>query len=108
MPYEKTKKDLKDMIDLLESDGCTGWASFFQNALDLLEKELPLECGRHIRSGSGGMGSLNDLVLGQGQDRHGQFQLKDGYKNLNEQYQELLNRLYEYSHNILKSAGKRR
>ena len=106
MPYETTKRDLKDMIALLESDGCIGWASFFQRALDLLEQGLPVECGRHIQSGSGGMGSLNDLVLSQEQDRHGQFQWKEGYQELNEKYQELLNKLYEFSHYIQKAANQ--
>jgi hypothetical protein len=95
------------MIVLLKSDGCSGWTSFFQRALYLLEQGRPAECGRHILSGSGGMGSLNDLVLGQGHDQYGQFQWKDGYKDLNAKYQELLNRLYEFSHNIRKAANKR-
>lgn len=98
MPHETIEQDLKDMITLLESDGCEGWAAFFREAHDLLNQGMPAECARHIMSGSGGMGSLNDLVLGQEQDQHGQFQWKDGYKETNARYQELLNRLYEFGH----------
>lgn len=106
MPYDTIKQDLKDMITLLESDGCKGWATFFREAIDLLDHGMSAECGRHIMSGSGGMGSLNDLILGQGQDQHGQFQWKDGYKEMNDRYRELLNRLYGFSHGIQKAANK--
>lgn len=88
------------MITLLKSDGCMGWADFFKEAYDLLDRGMAAECGRHIKSGCGGMGSLNDLILGQGQDERGQFQWKSGYQELNERYQELLASLYEFAQRV--------
>jgi uncharacterized FAD-dependent dehydrogenase len=74
MTYQQMENDLRAMISLLERDGCQGWARFFKVALTLLQKRQALACARHILSGSGGMGSLNDLVLGQGPDAGGNFQ----------------------------------
>lgn len=104
MIYEQTKKDLREMIALLARDGRENWARFFKTALTLLHAGEARACARHIRSRSGGMGSLNDLVLGQGRDADGNFRWKVGYQEMNERYQTLLERLYEFSHSVQRAA----
>ncbi len=96
------------MITLLEEDGRAGWVRFFGAALTLLEQGEADACARQILSGSGGMGSLNDLVLGQGLDAQGNFQWKDGYQELNARYQQLLERLYAFSHNVRRAVSQDR
>lgn len=58
-----------------------------------------------ILSGSGGMGSLNDLVLGQSRDASGNFQWKDGYGAMNEQFQRLFESLYAFAHTYRRAAS---
>ncbi|WP_237055816.1 DUF6966 domain-containing protein [Microbulbifer sediminum] len=103
--YEKTRKDLLAMIELLESDG-SRWSQFFQKALAAFDQSEYQRCSEIIMSGSGGMGSLNDLVLGQTTDRNGNFQWKPGYEELNNSYQDLLSSLYAFAHGIRRSANK--
>ena len=104
MPYEETQRDLEEMISLLMADGLKHWADFFSRALSLLQSDKIADCGIHILSGSGGMGSLNDIVLGQGENAEGQFEWKPGYEELNKRYMALLNRLYKFSHQARRSA----
>jgi len=106
MSYPQIREDLQKMIVLLEEDGWEHWAQFFRKAQRLLDQGQATECGRHILSGSGGMGSLNDVVLGQSHDEKGRFCWKDGYEEANRIYQELLGRLYEFSHYIQRASGK--
>jgi hypothetical protein len=94
--------DLYEMISLLEGDGCEGWADFFRVALYYSEKEDYLSCAQKIKSGSGGMGSLNDLILGQKTDENGVFTWKDNYMELNERFNILLSNLYAYSDAVLR------
>ncbi len=104
MTYAQTQNDLREMVALLVKDGHDGWARFFETALTLLQTGEARACARHILSGSGGMGSLNDLVLGQGGDAEENFRWKAGYREMNERYQTLLERLYAFSHNVQRAA----
>lgn len=104
--YEKTERDLKSMIELLEKDG-SRWSQFFQKALAAFERGDYQRCAETILSGSGGMGSLNDLVLGQTTDRNGKFQWKPGHEKMNSSYQELLSSLYAFAQGMRRAANKR-
>lgn len=103
--YDKTHKDLMSIIELLEKDG-SRWSQFFQKALVAFERGEYQHCADIILSGSGGMGSLNDLVLGQSVAANGQFQWMPGYKEMNQSYQELLSALYDFSQGIQRAANK--
>ena len=95
------------MISLLTQDEKYHWAKFFEVALQLYDENNFIECARKIKSGSGGMGSLNDLVLGQGNNTEGKFQWKAGYKEINHRYGFLLNELYDFSNTIIKNLAKK-
>lgn len=103
--YEKTHQDLLAMIELLEKDE-SRWAQFFQKALAAFDRGEYLRCSEIILSGSGGMGSLNDLVLGQTTDQRGKFQWKQGYEEMNNSYQELLASLYAFAQGIRRAANQ--
>jgi len=100
--YENTHKDLLKIIELLKKDK-KHQVLLFENALLDFEEKNYKKCSKIILSGSKGMGSLNDLVLGQSIDKNGQFKWKDNYKEINNQYQELLKRLYSFAKEILLS-----
>jgi len=104
--YYNTEKDLKSMIELLEKDE-SRWSQFFQKALAAFESGEYQQCAEIISSGSGGMGSLNDLVLGQTADSNGKFQWKPGYEEMNNSYQELLSSLYAFAQGMRRAANKR-
>ncbi|WDE10868.1 DUF6966 domain-containing protein [Thalassomonas haliotis] len=104
--YDKTRKDLEAMIELLENDG-SRWSLFFQKAMVAFEQGEYQHCGEIILSGSGGMGSLNDLVLGQTKGEDGKFQWKKGYEEINNSYQELLSSLYVFAQGMRHAANKR-
>ncbi|WP_133406890.1 DUF6966 domain-containing protein [Parashewanella tropica] len=103
--YEKTKADLRAIIALLDSEN-SAWSIHFKRALSALEAGEYYHSGRIILSGSGGMGSLNDLVLGQSVDQNGKFSWKPNHKELNSKYQELLDSLYGFARNIQRAANK--
>lgn len=103
MPYSQTEDDLKNMIKLLRSDGWDSWASFFGQALSMLNSGNAGACAEKIMSGSGGMGSLNDIVLGQIKGPRGEFKWADNAKELNDRYQELLESLHAFSAAVKRS-----
>ena len=90
------ERDLEEMIRLFEADDWHHWAEFFRKALALFRANDSAECGKHILSGSAGMGSLNDVILGQTTNATGQFEWKPDYKESNNKYQALLARLYGF------------
>lgn len=94
------------MIALLDRDACA-WAAHFRKALSAFDRGDFNHCGYTILAGSGGMGSLNDLVLGQSRSADDTLQCKDGYMEMNEQYQRLLEKLYVFAHGIQRAAQRR-
>ena len=91
------EENLNEMIQLFVDDNWDSWANFFRTALSYFQEGDLVKCGQHISSGSGGMGSLNDVVLGQEQDSNGQFRWKTNYKESNRRYSELLAKLYGFA-----------
>ena len=55
---------LRELIELLEADGETHWRSWMFESLLQLEAN-DLRGARHILGAYGGMGSFNDLIIGQ-------------------------------------------
>lgn len=98
-PYDQVRMDLDEIVALLTKDGCS-WARLFELAKCEFDRANYKACGSIILSGSGGMGSLNDLVLGQGSTEAGEFVWKPGYKELNDRFQVLLGRLYGFAESI--------
>ncbi len=103
--YDQTRKDLVQMIDLLENDG-SRWSQFFKKALGSFDSGDYHRCAETILSGSGGMGSLNDLILGQTTDLNGKFKWKPNHEEINNKYQELLSSLYAFSQGMRRAANK--
>jgi hypothetical protein len=97
--YEQAQQDLDEIIVLLQDDG-NSWARLFRLAKQAFSEADYKTCGSIILSGSGGMGSLNDIVLGQGRDATGEWAWKPGYRKLNDEFQALLGRLHSFADNV--------
>jgi len=95
--YETARENLARIISLLDADGEKGWAAFFSGALESFDRGDYRECARVILSGSGGAGSLDDLVLGQGKDGSGAFAWKPGHRRINGEFRELLAALRDFA-----------
>lgn len=104
--YDQVGKDLNEMITLLEGDS-NAWAQLFRKAKRAFDAHDFENCSSIILSGSGGMGSLNDLILGQGRDERGVFQWKKGHRELNDRFQELLGRLYSFAGSYRRALNER-
>jgi len=104
--YDEVREDLEQIIVLLEKDQ-SSWVRLFLQARRAFDAQDLASCSSIILSGSGGMGSLNDLVLGQGRDESGNFCWKDGYQELNDAFQERLGRLYGFARAYLRSHPTR-
>lgn len=104
--YEQLRNHLNEMIALLDRDSCA-WAEHFRKALSACDREDYEHCSYIILSGSGGMGSLNDLVLGQTRDINGSFKWKNGHVEMNEKFQQLLESLYSFAHAYQRAAKRR-
>jgi len=78
---------LDQLVMLLESDGDTHWSAWMRKSRARLmdSDDSGIE---YLRRAYGGMGSFNDLVLGQDQVEGG-FRWKPGYAELNERFCEL-------------------
>lgn len=74
---------------MLESDGDTHWSLWMRKArARLMESDyFGIE---YLQSAYGGMGSFNDLILGQSHD-NGVLCWKPGHVELNERFDELRN-----------------
>ena len=95
--YENSRIQLIEMIAWLESENSDLWAKHFKRALAAFDSNQFLNCANIITSGSGGMGSLNDLVLGQSTNAKGEFCWKPNADELNKKYMHLLGELYVFS-----------
>lgn len=102
--YIQVKMDLEQIIELLEKERSNRFRLFIQAQKAFDEDDFQL-CSGIILSGNGGVGSLNDLVLGQRRDEQGNFGWEDGYQELNDNFQALLCRLYEFSHRCLRGKS---
>ncbi|WP_153914296.1 DUF6966 domain-containing protein [Shewanella sp. TC10] len=104
--YENSRVQITDMIALLEDEKSDWWIKHFKRALSAFDSCEYLNCANIIMSGSGGMGSLNDLVLGQTTNAKGEFCWKPDADELNKKYMHLLGELYSFSKSVQKATNK--
>ncbi|GFM86828.1 hypothetical protein PSCICO_22270 [Pseudomonas cichorii] len=78
---------LDELIALLESDGEEHWSQWMRDARARLA-DSDLSGITKLRSAYGGMGSFNDLMLGQSY-RNGVLCWKSGYGELNQRFYRL-------------------
>ena len=89
---------LGELAALLESDGDRHWSVWMLRAKSRLE-ELDYSGVEYLLSAYGGMGSFNDLILGQTQSS-GQFAWKPGHIELNERLDKLRSGAWELAQRI--------
>ncbi|MDD1001348.1 DUF6966 domain-containing protein [Pseudomonas sp. TNT2022 ID642] len=80
---------LDQLAAMLESDGDTHWSLWMRKARARL-MDSDYSGIEYLQSAYGGMGSFNDLVLGQS-DENGVLCWKPGHVELNERFDELRN-----------------
>jgi len=92
---------LDELADVLESDGNMHWGSWMRKArARLLNSDYSgIE---YLLSAYGGMGSLNDVVLGQN-CKDGAFEWKPGHVELNEKFTELSSKAWKLADMIKRS-----
>ncbi|KID56569.1 hypothetical protein JF50_11570 [Pseudoalteromonas luteoviolacea] len=100
--HENIRVQLTEMIFLLEAENSDWWVKHFKHALSAFDSNEFLNCANIIMSGSGGLGSLNDLVLGQTTNAKGEFCWKANADELNQKYMHLLGELYAFSKSVQK------
>jgi hypothetical protein len=80
---------LDQLAAMLESDGDTHWSLWMRKARARL-MDSDYSGIEYLQSAYGGMGSFNDLILGQS-DENGVFCWKPCHVELNERFDELRN-----------------
>jgi hypothetical protein len=78
---------LDQLVAILESDGDTHWGLWMRKVRARL-KDSDYSGIEYLRSAYGGMGSFNDLILGQSYE-NGVLCWKPGHVELNEKFYEL-------------------
>jgi hypothetical protein len=80
---------LDQLVAILESDGDTHWSLWMRKVRARL-MDFDYSGIKYLRSAYGGMGSFNDLILGQSYE-NGVLCWKPGHVELNEKFYELRN-----------------
>ena len=91
--YKELVQILDQIIDLLEADGEAHWLEYMTTTRKLLLK-ADRSGIEHLLGAYGGMGSFNDLVIGQSK-AHGVFQRKPSAQENNGKLASLRSRAYE-------------
>ena len=89
---------LDELTAVLKSDGNIHWSSFIHRAKSRL-MNADYSGIESLLSAYGGMGSINDLVLGQSVEG-GEFSWKAGHVELNEKFLALKSRAWELADEI--------
>ncbi len=89
---------LSEIISVLEEDGETDWRMYMQSVRTQLESG-DLRGVRTLLGAYGGMGSFNDLVIGQSVDE-GQVRWREGHVALNDRLDGLRTHAYELAQEI--------
>jgi len=95
---------LEELAILLESDGDNHWSRWMRKAKTLLQAS-DYSGITYLRSAYGGMGSFNELILGQS-SVDGVFSWKPGYKELNDRLEELRNKASQLGAEIQRDQGE--
>ncbi|MEX3772939.1 hypothetical protein [Pseudomonas sp. MYb118] len=94
---------LDQLAAMLESDGNTHWSNWMRRARARLVGS-DFSGIEYLLSAYGGMGSLNDLVLGQSHN-NGVFTWKPGHVELNEKFMELSSKAWQLAYEIKRSQA---
>lgn len=93
---------LNQLALLLESDGEAHWSAWMRKVRTQLDADkFAIE---HLQTAYGGMGSFNDLVLGQ-RRVNGVFCWKPGYVELNEKFSELRDKAAQLADSLRRSQS---
>ena len=92
---------LSELIELLERDSETHWSNWMRNAKSRIEAS-DYSGITHLLGAYGGMGSFNDLILGQSLQR-GKIVWKDNQAELNEELSRLRSEAWELATYIKRS-----
>jgi len=93
---------LEELAQLLESDGDHNWSLWMRTAARRLGSG-DRSAVEHLLRAYDGMGSINDLVLGQ-TSRDGLFAWKPGYITLNERFESLRGKAWHLAQEIKRSS----
>ena len=92
---------LSELIELLERDNETHWSKWMRKAKSRIEAS-DYSGITHLLGAYGGMGSFNDLILGQSLQR-GKIVWKDNQAELNEELSRLRSEAWELATYIKRS-----
>jgi hypothetical protein len=92
---------LQSLIDLLQRDNETHWSKWMRVSKSRIEAS-DFSGITHLLGAYGGMGSFNDLILGQNMQR-GKIVWKDNQTELNEELSRLRNEAWELATYIKRS-----
>lgn len=98
---EELIETLDELAQVLESDGARHWCSWMRSAAVKL-KNGDLSGVDYLLRAYGGMGSLNDLILGQ-TTHNGAFAWKPGHLELNERFELLRSKAWQLAQFIRRS-----
>ena len=94
---------LQSLIVLLQSDNATHWAKWMSVSKSRLEAS-DFSGITHLLGAYGGMGSFNDLILGQDMQR-GKIIWKENQMKMNEELEHLRTEAWELASNIKKAQS---
>jgi hypothetical protein len=96
-------KTLDELAEVLECDGDRHWSAWMRMAADKLRAGDASGADYLLRA-YGGMGSLNDLILGQ-THVNGSFAWKPNHMALNERFESLRTRAWQLAQNMRRSRS---
>jgi len=92
-PKDKLICTLEELIKLLDSDGVSHWSAWMKSAKERISRDDSSGLQK-LLSAYGGMGSFNDLIVGQ-RTSAGKFEWKPGAQELNGRLEKLRNEAYD-------------
>ena|SRR5690348_9237122 len=92
---------LDELAEVLDSDGASRWSSWMRTSAQRLGNG-DLSGVEHLLRAYGGMGSINDLILGQ-TTQNGSFAWKPDYVALNERFEALRSKAWQLAQHIRRS-----
>lgn len=89
---------LDELVEVLDADGAQHWSRWIQTAATRLRNGDDSGVDYLLRA-YGGMGSLNDLILGQ-TTQHGSFAWKPNSVELNERFESLRSKAWQLAQHL--------
>ena len=96
---------LRELVALLDADGDTHWRDWMTYSLTQLETN-DLRGASHLLGAYGGMGSFNDLIIGQ-RMVDAQFSWAEGASGANDKLDGLRSRAYELADELRSDSHER-